>query len=101
MKHSVSLFFLAFSQAESNCELPVAQEFEKYCTSCKEALCKIGQVQAMFSLPFLYSEISLKVRETDKFASSEWPVASPVRDWVWHEAFWPGLLVVSAFDEGN
>lgn len=59
-------------------KLLVAQEFQEYCTSPKEA-CKIGKVQAMFYLPF-FVLLNLPEGEREKLASFGWPMASLVRD---------------------
>lgn len=94
------LYFYLLSVRQSLIvKLLVEQEFQEYCTSPKEASCKIGKVQAMFYLPF-FVLLNLPEGEREKLASFGWPMASLVRNWIWHKALWPGLWVVSAFSEG-
>lgn len=59
-------------------KLLLAEEFEEYCTSPKEASCTVGKGQAMFCLSF-FVLLSLPEGERESFASFGWPMASLVR----------------------
>lgn len=60
-------------------KLLVAQEFEEYFTSPKEASCTIGKVQDMLYLS-CFVLLSLPEGERKKFANFGWPIASLIRD---------------------